>query len=187
VAGQVTPPDAASAPVRGPEETPMRPGARGAVVALAMAAALLAGCSATDEPDARTAPRHTLTPWFAPFGARLEASMGTDGLCLEAFVDGDSEAPDSGACGFSDRPTARSYMVGATDDGRQYAYGPVPRQTVTVRLRTAAGKVVDVPTAELPSDLADGRYFFTQVEEGALTESVVPLDASGQPVEPQDF
>jgi hypothetical protein len=58
---------------------------------------------------------------------------------------------------------------------------------VTVRLRTAAGKVVNVPTAELPSDLADGRYFFTQVEEGALTESVVPLDASGQPVEPQDF
>jgi hypothetical protein len=47
--------------------------------------------------------------------------------------------------------------------------------------------VVNVPTAELPSDLADGRYFLTQIDEGAVTGSIVPLNASGEQVESQDF
>ena len=78
-------------------------------------------------------------------------------------------------------------MVSVTDDGRPYAYGPVPRQAVTVRIRTAAGKLVNVPTAALPNDLADGRYFFTEVDEAALNESIVPVDALGKQVEPPDF
>lgn len=79
------------------------------------------------------------------------------------------------------------YIVGPAEDGREYVYGPVPPQAVTVRLRTVQGTTRDLPTAALPSGLADGRYFFTVIEQGTLIESVLPLDASGEPVALGEF
>ena len=60
-----------------------------------------------------------------------------------------------------------------------------PRQPLTEARSAVIGR--DLLTADLPGGLADGRYFFTIIEQGTLIEGVLPPNASGEPVEPRDF
>lgn len=161
-----------------------------AVIAVALvAASLLAGCTPVqvEVPGSRRleSRHHILEPAFAPPGGRLEAWSGPDGLCLEAYFD--NTEPDSGGCGFSDGQTRTRYIFGSTPDGNDYAFGPVPKSTVMVRLRSADGRTVEAPTAQLPDALAEGRYFFTAVPTDSVIERVEPLDGNGDHVEPQPF
>lgn len=129
--------------------------------------------------------RETLKANFLPAATTLEAWQGAEGLCLEATWDADDTA--SGACSFRDTPTEGRYMVGGTDTGFMYAYGPVPADARTVRLNLADGTTIEAQTAPLPSRLAKGRYFLAGLGLNALLETVTPLDGQGHPVTPQDF
>jgi hypothetical protein len=99
----------------------------------------------------------------------------------------DNTEPASGSCGFSDGQTQTRYIFGSTAAGKDYAFGPVPKDTVTVRLRSANGWTVEAPTAPLPEALAEGRYFFTVVPTDSVIQRVEPLDSNGDHVEPEPF
>lgn len=133
----------------------MSPGIRFLACAPVGFAVAVAGCSSPSAPMLEQ--RQTLTASFLPAGTTLEAWRGGEGLCLAATWD--AHDTGSGGCSFRDTPTGGRYMVGGTDTGFMYAYGPVSAEARTVRLNLADGTTVEARTAPLPSGLAKGRYF----------------------------
>lgn len=161
----------------------------GAAARAVFLAAAVSSCSGNAEsPEREPEPEPTtfrLAPDFAPYGGQIRAWQSSEGLCMVAVFPPGGES--GGACGYDDSPTGGRFMSSITHEGQSFVFGPVPAQARTVLLTAKDGRSREVPTATLPTELAHGRYFFAGEAAGGQLTEVVPLDADGNALPPQDF